>query len=291
MREPHFFVSGNTLFFTFFQAGTNPLAFQPKFLFRIQRNSFQNWTTAIKWGQPGEIVWQINSYNDRIYASSYAGTHYSVAEKDVYIFLNTSKDGVNWIPLNPESPIIYKGGGSELGWTFDVDGNIWGVIRNEDGDSSGFGSRVIFCNTSKGKFEYYPNNKSDPWIYESPRMFTHLNDVYLVARRDLNGPFDRGNTKLSFTEQKALNLGEYSLRRHTTALYIINKVTKKVEWIMDLPGCGDTAFPSIIQLGPHKYLIANYSSPLQHTNWSWLKGQTSPEGTQIYFIEMEFVQE
>ena len=35
------------------------------------------------------------------------------------------------------------GGISEIGWAFDLDGNIWGVGRNEDGDDSGWGSRIF----------------------------------------------------------------------------------------------------------------------------------------------------
>jgi hypothetical protein len=61
-------------------------------------------------------------------------------------------------------------------------------MRNEDGDSSGFGSRVAFAPAGDlANWKLYPSNRSDPWIYESPRMFTHENEVYLVARRDLNG--------------------------------------------------------------------------------------------------------
>jgi hypothetical protein len=56
----------------------------------------------------------------------------------------------------------------------------------------------------------------------------------------------------------------------------------EVEWLMDLPGDGDTAFPSIIRLGPHKFLVANYTSPLDHPDWSWIHGQVSDEGTQMY---------
>ena len=31
--------------------------------------------------------------------------------------------------------------------------------------------------------------QSDPWIYESPKMFRHGSDLYLVARTDPGGPF------------------------------------------------------------------------------------------------------
>ena len=51
------------------------------------------------------------------------------------------------------------------------------------------------------------------------------------ARRDINGPYDQGYTHLSFDAQKYINLSEYSLRAHTTALWRINKITKELEWI------------------------------------------------------------
>jgi len=120
-------------------------------------------------------------------------------------------------------------------------------------------------------------------------MFRHVDQLFLVARRDLDGPYDLGHTWLPFSAQKLLNLGEYSLRAHTTALYWINQQTGEVVWIMDIGGDGDTAFPSIVRIGEHKYLIVNYSSPLNHPDWSWIHGQTSEEGTAIYFVELEFV--
>jgi len=89
--------------------------------------------------------------------------------------------------------------------------------------------------------------------------------------------------------KKYANLIEYSLRAHTTSVWRLNKQTKKLEFLIDLPGCGDTAFPSIIRIGPNTYLVANYSSPLNHPEWSWIQGQISSEGTQIYFIIIEFV--
>mmetsp|Transcript_19723 Transcript_19723/g.27507 ORF Transcript_19723/g.27507 Transcript_19723/m.27507 type:complete len:235 (-) Transcript_19723:26-730(-) len=224
------------------------------------------------------------------YASSYSGNHYNPTKPSVGVYFNQSKDGFNWEPVNPSQPILYLGGVSEVGWTFDDDGNLWGVMRNEDGDDTGFGSHVVFAPASDiGNWTIYPTH-SDPWIYESPKMFTHENEVYLIARRDINGPYDRGHTHLPFDAQKYINLSEYSLRAHTTSLWRINKDTKELEWIFDLPGDGDTAFPSIIRLGRHKFLVANYTSPLNHPDWSWVEGQTSSEGTQIYFIEILFAQ-
>ena len=45
-------------------------------------------------------------------------------------------DGIEWNPVNEDRPATYNGGISEIGWTFDLEGNLWGVGRNEDGDAS-----------------------------------------------------------------------------------------------------------------------------------------------------------
>jgi len=124
-------------------------------------------------------------------------------------------------------------------------------------------------------------------------MFRHGEDLYLIARRDLEPPFDLGTTirlfipywidfiplwptglrNLDFQTQKWIYLVSYSFRAHTTALWKLDTKKQQLVYIMDLPGDGDTAFPSIIRIGPHKYLIANYSSPLGHGDWSWFFGQ------------------
>jgi len=290
MREPFFIEFNGILIFSFFQAGTDPLEFSPKYLFRITRQGFQQWSEPDQWGQPGEIAWQLKYTNTTAYATSYIGDHYGV-DSNLQVYFNYTTDGFNWKPFNVTNPTMYYGGVSEVGWEFDIDGNFWGVLRNEDGDNSGWGSHVAFAPQSDlGNWQLFPQ-QSDPWIYESPRMFRHGNDLFLIARRDINGPYDLGYTWLPFDVQKYIYLGEYSLRAHTTSLFQLDMETKSVVWLMDMPGDGDTAFPSIIRIGPHKYLVANYSSPLNHPDWSWIEGQTSSEGTQIYFIEIEFIPE
>lgn len=59
LREPFFIDIQNTLIFSFFQAGDDPLAFQPRKLLRIFRNGLGNWTDPEEWGHPGEIAWQL----------------------------------------------------------------------------------------------------------------------------------------------------------------------------------------------------------------------------------------
>ena len=57
-------------------------------------------------------------------------------------------DGIEWNPVNEDRPATYNGGISEIGWTFDLEGNLWGVGRNEDGDDSLWGSRIFRADSS-----------------------------------------------------------------------------------------------------------------------------------------------
>jgi hypothetical protein len=216
---------------------------------------------------------------------SYIGNHYESGESKLKIYFNMTRDGRNWFPVNQTHPVMYLGGISEVGFTF-VNGNMFAVGRNEDGDSSGFGHRVFRADS--GKLGTWRTSPNDPMIYESPRMFSYDGKAYLVARKDLAPPFDKQLTFLPFFAQKIINLVWYSLRAHTTALYEVNPVTNEVKEVTELPGCGDTAFPSIVQISPKKFAIINYSSPLHHRDWSWIQGQLSPEGTQIHYLELDF---
>ena len=115
--------------------------------------------------------------------------------------------------------------------------------------------------------------------------------MFLVARTDPNGPFMSENLNLlPATAHHLYDLVAYSLRPHGTALWKLNRDTAELEWLMDLPGCGDTAFPSIVRLSPHTYLILNYSSPMEDcANWPWIEGQVHPQGTWIYTVTIEFI--
>ena len=115
-------------------------------------------------------------------------------------------------------------------------------------------------------------------------------DLYLVARRDPDGPYWNKNlTNLPFMLQHDIIQASYSLRPHRTSIWHLNKETQELEFLFDIPGCGDTAFPGIIRVDKHVYIIANYTSPTDKcADWSWIEGQISPDGTAIYFITLQF---
>jgi len=294
MREPFLLEMNGTLRFFFFEAGVNPVGFDPSRLLRVERKGLGDWTDAEQWGHLGEIVWEVVVENGTAYSVSYSGTHYSpnVNLGDVNLFLNRSQDGLNWSPVG--KTIVYNGGISEVGWYFDLQGNMWGVGRNEDGDESGWGSRTFRADKDDLSNWKWTNQTSNPWIFESPKMFRHGKDLYLVARTDPNGPFWSWDNDLANIlpkwEHHLLDLGAYSLRPHGTAIWKLNQNSGQLEQIVDLAGCGDTALPSIVRLSKHRYIILNYSSPLdQQCPGSWIAGQISPQGTVIYTQMLEFV--
>ncbi len=72
-------------------------------------------------------------HDGQAYAVSYVGSHYSVEQKEnIRLFINKTKDGIHWEPVGGEAtPFVYEGGISEVGWHFDLNGDIWAVGRNE----------------------------------------------------------------------------------------------------------------------------------------------------------------
>lgn len=150
MREPHFLSIGDRLWFSFFQAGTDPIAFQPNSIWRTERLGLGEWTPKETWGKTGEIVWAIVQDQGVTYAQSYEGEHYTIKGEMGFVdqFLNQTTDGINWVPAgrntSTAAAVKYHGGVSETPFTFDLEGNFYGVMRNEDGDSSGWGGRVVY---------------------------------------------------------------------------------------------------------------------------------------------------
>ena len=183
---------------------------------------------------------------------------------------------MNW-SLVDGAPHVYEGGVSEVAFEFDTEGGLWAVTRNEDGDQTGYGSHVCYA-PPNALSDWECSPESDPNRYDSPEMFRHGDEIYLLARRDIGGPFGSDGSIVT-----------YSMRPKGSALYRINKDARHVEHVLDLPGCGDNAFPSVQRLGPHRFLVANYTNPLDEPDLSWIDGQTHPDGTQIYLLTIEFV--
>ncbi len=274
VREPRFLSLNGRLWFYYFEAGTNPLAFEPRSIWRTERQSDGAWTEAEVFGNEGEVLWDLKTRNGVAWMSLYGGEHY-VSGGVVEVYFRTSTDGIVWTDVGPRT--VYRGGVSETAFEFDRDGNMWIIGRNEDCDDTGCGS--LLCYAEAGALGVWDcPDTSDPQRYDSPEMFRHGDEIYFVARRDIGGAFGEDGGQL----------GPYSSRAKTTALYQVDIDARRVVHVFDLPGAGDTAFPSVRQTGAHTFLVANYTSPTDNPDITWIDAQLSPEGTQIYLLELKF---
>jgi len=289
VREPCFLSLGGRLTFHWFEAGADPIGFEPKSMWRMVYESPGKWGPREAWGRPGEIPWDMKARGGKGFLTSYRGGHYDMSgPARIELYFQQTTDGRTWSPVDPANPVVYTGGVSEAAFEFASSGDLWAVTRNEDGDASGFGSHVATATAaSLGRWTFPA--RSDPERYDSPEMFRHGEEIFLVARRDVGGPFDMGRSDLGLDARRAVYLGAYSSRPKRTTLYRIDAASRTPVPVVDLPSCGDTCLPSVARLGAHTFLVANYTSPLGNPDRSWIHGQLSPEGTGIYLAVITFV--
>ena len=289
LREPLLFELDGRLHFTFFEAGTDPLAFEPHTIWRTSRQGPGQWAEPEAWGADGEVAWEVKVVDGAAFLTSYLGPHYDFDEVvEIDVRFQSSTDGVSWAPVGDEAA-VYTGGCSEAAFEFDDSGALWASLRNEDGDATGFGS--LLCTApADAPGDWDCPDVSDPERYDSPRMFRHEGEIYLVARRDIGGPYDQGLEGMTLPDARWENLTAYSGRPKRTALYRIDREAREVVHLFDLPSAGDTAFPSVVQLEPHRFLVANYTSPTWDGDRTWMEGQLADDGTLIYLVEINFEQ-
>ena len=272
LREPRFVTHQGELHFSFFEAGDNPAAFEPKHLWQL-------WKTEDGWSEPEpflneeSVMWDIKHRYGKLYMTTYDGAHY--AQGDVFVRFWESDDGHSWSYVDGAEH-VYVGGVSEVAFEFDEDGGLWAVGRNEDGDSTGAGSQVCFAPANELS-NWTCLEQSDPERYDSPELFRHGNTIYMLARRDVGGPFGPEGDILA-----------YSMRPKAFSLYAIDPELGSIVWLEDLPGVGDTAFASVRRVDEHTFRFANYTSALEDPDISWFSAQNSPSGTQIYMMDLTF---
>ena len=278
VREPRFHQINNQLFFSFFEAGINPIAFEPKAIWRTQLAEDGQWAPLEEESRNGSIVWDVKNRSGMLWRTLYLGDHYSTSDLGgISVRFERSTDGLTWDPVSGDGEVIF-GGVSEVAFEFLENGDLIAIGRVEDKDDRGMGSLVCTApSTSPG--EWNCAEKSDPERYDSPELFRYGNRVFLVARRDPNGTFGPEGDFLA-----------YSTRAKRTAVYEVDVEQKTVEHIMDIPGVGDTAFPAVRRLDDHRFLVANYTSPLENPDINWLDAQVSDKGTGIYLSEIQFIQ-
>jgi hypothetical protein len=282
VREPRFLALGGSLFLYFFTLGSTWYRFEPDRVFAAARVDGV-WTEPRPIAEPGLVEWRPRVLSGRPTLSVYRGadTTYSATPEPTRVELLTTDDGWDWKPLDPAHPVSHVGG-TETDLV-DAPGGGWiGVTRLEGPD--GWGTDVIRS----------PGGRADDWItrrlaakLDSPLVFRAGDDVLCIARRQLafGGRYDLGWRRPRAPRRTLLYHAIYWATRKRSSLWRIDTDTLDVEWLVDLPGYGDTCFPALIDDGDGRFTVYNYTSRLDGPDVPWIVGQFGH--TDIYEMELQ----
>jgi len=287
LREPRLLAWDGRLFLYFALLGSNPMAFEPQGIRVTERTGAGRWTEPQPAWQDEFILWRARVLEGRPHVFGYRGGAdlYSGELATIEVHLLTTADGVTLAPLVPGRPAVLTGGASETDAAYAPDGALIAVSRVEGADGKGFGSRI--CRAEAGA----PGDwtcVSDPKKYDSPLVFADRGRVLLIGRRNVTetGEYDLQQTDLPLQKQWLNNELAYWVTPKRCALWQVDPVTLQVTWLLDLPSLGDTCFASVVPRGPGRYVVYNYSSPLNgDPDISWRDGQLGE--TRIYRMDLE----
>jgi len=283
LREPRFLSLGDRLFLYFAVLGQNPAAFEPQGAMVSERTGPCGWTEAepLYPEVPTFIPWRAKVIDGTAYLVGYEGGEniYQPGGDPVRVHWLTTGDGRTLSPVVPGQPVVLTGGASETDLVFDDGGGMVAVARNELGDADGWGSKI--CTAPPGALGTWTCS-ADVRKYDSPILFRHRADIWLIARRqiDNDGAYDLGRRDLSPAEQTDLYNRTYWTSAKRCSLWSVDGATRTVTWVLDLPSSGDTCFPGVVQLDADRYLVYNYTSPPEDPDTTWVSGQLHP--TFIY---------
>lgn len=257
LREPRFLSLNGQLFFYFFRGGADWEKFEPQEMYMMEKTK-KGWSEPEEFGEPGFVPWRARTHNGKGYLSAYYGRDIYETGEIGRAFLLQSDDGKNWQQFSED---IREARVEELEFIFDEQGEIWGTVRFE-----GEGGGIVHAADAK-HFDLHKTSQK----YDSALLFNHDGEMYLIARRNPSG---------------INNLYLYSMTEKRTALYHVDRKNMNIEFLFDLPSHGDTAFPALAPIDANRFLLYNYSSPLEgDRDYAWCRGQINP--THIYLQEMK----
>jgi hypothetical protein len=281
VREPRFFAVGDALFLYFFTLGTTWYRFEPDRVHAIQRFGGR-WSSPRAISEPGIVEWRPRRLDGVPTMCVYRGadTTYSANPEPTTVEVWTTDDGWEWRPLDPAAPASHVGG-TETDLVEAPGGGWIGVTRLEGPD--GWGSDIISS----------PAGRADDWVtkrvahkLDSPYVFRSGDHVLLVARRQLafGGAYDLGWPRPEPPARTTLYHLIYWATRKRPSLWRIDPERLDVTFLADLPGYGDTCFPSVVREDEARFTVYNYTSPLDGIDRPWFFGQLAP--TQLIAHEL-----
>lgn len=289
LREPRFLSFGGRLLLYVSRLGTNAFSFDPQGMSVTERRADGSWSPLEEVYRPGFIGWRARVARGRPYLLAYLGGEHIYRFDNVPLevqFLTTS-DGRTFEGVDPAAPTVYRGGGSESDFALSDTGDLFAVIRNEAGDETGWGSKV--CHAPAASLARW-TCVSDPRKYDSPAMFWHDGEAWLVARRNVTdtGRYDLGQRMYDRTRQTVNYQVEYSRQPKRCSLWRYLQAEHRIAFVLDLPSRGDTCFPAVIDGdAPGERVIYNYSSPVDGPDLPWFLGQRGPTLVYRHLLRFE----
>lgn len=286
LREPRLLSLGDQLFLYVSRLGDNAFDFEPEGVSVSERGSDGRWSELAPTGPAGAIAWRVKPHGGEALMVLYRGGEnlYSFNGKPMTVELWRSKDGHDWRPFSPHGATVLSGGGTETDFAIDSSNTLFAVVRNEAGDGTGAGSKLCRANgTTFGDWVC----KTDARKYDSPLVFEHENEIYVVGRRNLAGD---GRYDVA-TRHGSLGTIQNELAYITTAkrcaVWHWIKAEDRLGFVMDLPSRGDTCFPSKLESSdPSHVVIYDYSSDIDGPELPWSAGQR--RNTYVYRHELLF---
>lgn len=292
IREPRFLSWNGTLLLYVSLLGSAGASFEPRGVARAEKPAGAaagiGFSALEDLGWPPYIVWRTRVERGRAYLTRYLGGEhiYAFDGQPLTVELLTSADGRAWSPAAPGQPVIWTGGGSETDFAQTADETLYGIIRNEGGDDEGWGSKI--CRTAGTAVAPW-SCRHDPRRFDSPLMFEHDGEIYLVARRNVtvDGRFDLGSSE---PDRRTRVIGyhlAYLGKPKRCAIWRFVPGEDRVAFVIDLPSRGDTCFAGqFVGDSADTRIIYDYSSDIDGPEVSWNQGQNGP--TYIYRHTVRF---
>jgi len=271
VRECRLLAFKNHLFLYFALLGSNATTFDPGGTLATRYRGPGRWTPTKRFKDPDFIPWGVKTHRGHAYMLGYTGGGgtFSTDPPPKHVFWLTTFNGIDWHPVDPSKPIVYTGQCGETDFDFLPDGTLVTACQTEEVDALGWGAKIC---TAPPHHSSTWTCRGDPRRLDSPWVFVEGNNAYVIARRQIayGGLYDYGadvspDSDVTF----ALYDGTYAASPKRCALWWINVQTREFTPLRNVPGTGDTCYPSVIRESRHRYLVYNYTSPL-NTDDAWI---------------------
>ena len=271
LREARLLSWHGHLYLYFALLGANPAQFEPGGTMATVQLAPGRWTPPRRILQDDFIPWAVKVHKGVPYMLGYTGGGGTFTpnppDKNVY-WLKTS-DGFQWHAVEQGRAIVYQGQCGETDFAFRHDGSLVTACQTENDDALGWGAKVC---TAPPYHSARWTCRGDTRRLDSPFVFEDASGVYVIARRQpaFDGEYDLHYDSLPDRNAKfALYDASYAGTPKRCALWRIDPTPRAFHPVIDIPSKGDTCYPAVVPSDHGRYLVYNYTSPLDGPDEPW----------------------